>query len=293
MKIQKLTKTIDQQMILAGIDFELPLGEIVGLIGRNGSGKTTLFRTISGYYLADSGEVEIDGQKLSADPALREQIFYIDEMDNILKPYSLAKLGRFYRDLYPNFDFDRFIELVTKQELPIKRSYRSMSKGMQGLFQMILALCSNAPYMILDEPFDGLDVIVRKNVIRLLLESMADGKRTAIISSHNLKELENLVDRVLILKENKIQQDYLLEELREQSRKIQLVLKNKKIPAFIKENSKLLQLQGRVLVVVFDHYTKELEEQIRQLEPLIFEELPLTLEDVFEANLKKQSDDVI
>lgn len=289
MKLSHVTKQIDKHVILEDINFELFENEIVGLIGRNGSGKTTLFRTIAGHYRTDGGEMIIDGQNIETDPLHRQDIFYIDDKENFLGQYSLKKLNAFYRATYPNFDQDTFLDLIREHELPINLSYRRMSKGMQGLFQMILAISSNAKYLLLDEPFDGLDVIVRKKVIRLLLENLSEGRRTALIASHNLNELENIIDRALLLKGSTLSRDYRLEDLREHAKKIQMVFKTKKVPEIIKQNSKALDFQGRVVTALFENFTVELESQIKELEPLVFEELPLTLEDLFEANLSQES----
>ncbi|MDH6365749.1 ABC-2 type transport system ATP-binding protein [Enterococcus sp. PF1-24] len=290
MKIAQLNKSINQQSILKDISFEISTGEIIGLIGRNGSGKTTLFRTMAGHYLLDSGEITIENQSITENIALQKEIFYLDTQYNFLSQYSLLKMAHFYQTIYPNFDLQRLLALVQQQQLPLKKSYRSMSKGMQGLFNIILALCSNATYLFLDEPFDGLDVIIRKKAIRLVLESMENGEQSVIISSHNLNELENLVDRALLLKDNQITRDYRLEDTRSQARKIQMVFKKKGIPTIVKENSKLITVNGRVVTVIFENFTEELENRIKAYEPLLFEELPLSLEDLFEANLSKETD---
>ena len=288
MKITNLSKKIGQKQILENIDFDLAPNEIVGLVGRNGSGKTTLFRTIAGHYLQDTGSITIDNKSLQQEPALKAQIFYIDEADNFLKAYSLKKINEFYRAAYPTFDQDCFLALTNEHQLPLHLSYRRMSKGMQGLFQMILAISSNASYLLLDEPFDGLDVIVRKKVIGLLLEYVADGQRTAIIASHNLQELEGIIDRALLIKGQTIVKDYRLETMRETAKKFQMVFKTKKVPQIVKDHSKLIAYQGRVVVVVFEQYTPELAAKISAEQPILFEELPLSLEDLFEANLNKE-----
>lgn len=288
MIVQGLTKTINQKTVLEDITFELFGNEIVGLIGRNGSGKTSLFRLIAGHYLPDAGDVLIQDQSIYQHNAVKEQIFFIDEKENFLKSYSLKKINTFYQLSYSGFDQDLFLQLMQQHELPLQASYRQLSKGMQGLFQMILAISSNAPYLLLDEPFDGLDVIVRKQVIGLLLEHLSENNRTALIASHNLNELESLIDRALLLKDNKISKDYRLEQMRENAKKIQLVFKTKKIPTIVKENSKLIDFQGRVITAVFEHYTPELAAKIQEHNPLVFEELPLSLEDLFEANLKQK-----
>ncbi|MDT2680627.1 ABC transporter ATP-binding protein [Enterococcus gallinarum] len=289
MNLEGVTKKIEGTTILEDVTFSLRKNEIVGLIGRNGSGKTTLFRTLSGQYALDGGEIMIDGQSLSQKPQLKENLFYIDEKENFLAAYSLKKINAFYRLAYSHFNQNLYLELMQSNGLPLGHSYRRMSKGMQGLYKMILAIASNADYLLLDEPFDGLDIIVRKKVIGLLLENLSESNRTAIIASHNLNELENIIDRALLIKGRTIAKDYRLETMRENARKIQFVFRGKQVPPMIKQHSKLINRQGRVIVALFEEYDAALEEQIRQLEPLLFEELPLTLEDLFEANLSQES----
>lgn len=289
MKIEHVTKIIDQQPIIEDVNFSLSCGEIVGLIGRNGSGKTTLFRTIAGHYLLDDGEISIEDQRIDLHPQFKEEIFYIDEKENFLNAYSLRKINQLYRWAYPRFDQDLYLETMQLHGLPLNHSYRRMSKGMQGLYKMILAIASNATFLLLDEPFDGLDVIVRKKVVGLLLENLGESQRTALIASHNLNELETIIDRALLIKGKTIEADYRLESLRENARKIQLVFRSKQVPPLIKQHAKLVQRQGRVLVALFEHYDQELAEAIRRLDPLLCEELPLTLEDLFEANLSRET----
>ncbi|WP_270779363.1 ABC transporter ATP-binding protein [Enterococcus durans] len=288
MKVMKLSKMIEGKQILNDVHFELKANEIVGLIGRNGSGKTTLFRTLTGQYLPDKGEIELDGISLLIATQSKSELFYIDEAENFLAPYTLKTINQFYRTAYPNFNQDLFLTLTGSHQLPFHVNYHGLSKGMQGLFNMILAISSNARFLLLDEPFDGLDVIVRKDVIGLLLEHISDNQRTALIASHNLNELENLADRVLLLKNQTIIKDYRLEEMRESAKKIQMVFKTKKIPSLVKEHSRLLTIQGRVITAIFEDFNQDLANKIQTLQPVLFEELPLSLEDLFEANLKEK-----
>lgn len=285
MRIKNLTKKIEGQSILKSIDFQLFDNEIVGLVSRNGSGKTTLFRVIAGHYLPDNGEILINQKSIYQHPEVKQEIFFIDEKENFLRTYSLNKIAKFYQFAYPKFDQPLFTNLIKEHEFPLNRNYRHLSKGQQGLFQIILAICSNARYLLLDEPFDGLDIIIKKEMIGLLMEQLGEQSRTALISSHNLLELENLIDRVLLLKNQTIIKDYRLEEMREKAKKLQLVFKTKKVPTVVKENSKLLDFQGRVVTVVFENFSAELEQTIKDCDPLVYEELPLSLEDLFEANL--------
>lgn len=285
MKIERLEKKIDQQIILKDINLTINPGEITGLIGRNGSGKTTFFRTLAGHYELDHGKVIIEQEDIQKNRLLKQRIFYIDEQYNFLSSYTLNKLLVYYQNAYARFDKEKYLALTKKNNLNPRFKYRSMSKGMQGLYKMILAICSNADYLLLDEPLDGLDIIVKKNVLGILLDAVSEKSRSIIISSHNLNELESIIDRALILKQNQIKLDYHLEALRESARKIQMVFKTKKVPQLIKENSRLLQFQGRVVTAIFENYTDELKTLIQAENPILFEELPLTLEDVFEANL--------
>lgn len=131
-------------------------------------------------------------------------------------------------------------------------------------------------------------MIVRKEVIGLLLEHISDNQRTALIASHNLNELENLADRVLLLKNQTIIKDYRLEKMRESAKKIQMVFKTKKIPLLVKEHSRLLTIQERVITAIFEDFNQDLANKIQTLQPVLFEELPLSLEDLFEANLKEK-----
>ena len=280
MKVMKLSKMIEGKQILNDVHFELKANEIVGLIGRNGSGKTTLFRTLTGQYLPDKGEIELDGISLLTATQSKSELFYIDEAENFLAPYTLKTINQFYRTAYPNFNQDLFLTLTGSHQLPFHVNYHGLSKGMQGLFNMILAISSNARFF--------LDVIVRKDVIGLLLEHISDNQRTALIASHNLNELENLADRVLLLKNQTIIKDYRLEEMRESAKKIQMVFKTKKIPSLVKEHSRLLTIQGRVITAIFEDFNQDLANKIQTLQPVLFEELPLSLEDLFEANLKEK-----
>ncbi|MDR0920898.1 MAG: ABC transporter ATP-binding protein [Lactobacillales bacterium] len=290
MEIVNLKKIIEGKPIIENINLTLDKGQIIGLIGRNSVGKTTFFRTVVGHYIKDEGEILINGETLDENVSLKQKIFYIDEQYNFFSTYTLEKIGEFYNFAYPTFEMSRFLKLLEENNLQPKLKYRAMSKGMQGLFKMVLSIAVNVEYLFLDEPFDGLDVIVKKRVIRLLLSELAESDKMVMISSHNLLQLENLIDRVIILKDTTIAQDYLLDDFKSHVRKLQLVLKGKKIPEFLKKNSKALSVQGRVITVVIEQYTDELETQIKALDPVVFEELPLTLEDMFEVNLTKEAD---
>jgi ABC-2 type transport system ATP-binding protein len=285
LQVKQLSKQINKHQIISDVTFNWAPGEIIGLVGRNGVGKTTLFRTMVNHYVADAGQVLVDDHPIQQAPTRQREIFFLDTQYNFLSNYSLKELPDFYSLVYPKFDRQRYGELLRHFDLNAGDQYRRLSKGMRAMVNIILALTSNATYLILDEPFDGLDVIVRENIATMVIDEVADQRKGFLISSHDLNELDGLSDRVLLLKDSQLAHDYNLEAIRETAKKIQLVLPDKTIPAVLKEHSHLIRVSGRVLVVVITDYTDAIDQQLRALHPVLLEELPLTLEDLFRANL--------
>ncbi|WP_125764764.1 ATP-binding cassette domain-containing protein [Levilactobacillus mulengensis] len=285
LEVKALSKQINGKSIIDDISFKWAPGEIIGLVGRNGVGKTTLFRTMMNHYVPDRGEVVVDDQNLAQVSVKQREVFFLDTQYNFLSNYSLKELPDFFGIVYPQFDRQRYVELLNQFDLNAGSQYRRLSKGMRALVNVILALTSNATYLILDEPFDGLDVIVRENIATMVIDEVAEQQKGFLISSHDLNELDGLSDRVLLLKESKLVHDYNLEDVRASAKKIQLVLRDKTIPAVLKEHSQLIRVSGRVLVVVITDYTDAIDQELRALDPVLLEELPLALEDLFRANL--------
>lgn len=288
--INKLSKQIDQHPTLDGISFTVQPGQIIGVIGRNGVGKTTLFRTINGQYLADNGNVTIDGQVLSEHPELKTELCFIDPLANFFRGATIKQIQGYYQAAYPQFDAKKFESLLKRYHLMGKQKLRHFSKGTFGLFTIILSVATNAPYLFLDEPLDGLDVLIRKNILSILIEEVAGGKRSILIASHNLVELEGVIDRALMLKDGQVVNDYQLEDMRSQARKIQLVYRDKKVPALLRQAGRVVHVSGRVIIVVFENYTEKLREQLAATQPVFQEELPLSLTDLFMANLTDEAD---
>lgn len=285
MKVKQLKKSIDSKVIIEGINFELNRGEIVGLVGRNGTGKTTLFRTLADHYQADEGSIVINGKSLVEARQNYEEIFYSDTEMTFLSGLTPDKMVLFYKELYPRFDKEKFVGLVEKHQLPRNKPFRKYSKGMKGLLLIILAVSSGANYILLDEPFDGLDILIKKQAIQLVLNEVSLNNRAILISSHNLIELEQIVDRVLLMKDQTIVKAYHLEDMREEAVKLQLVFRGETIPEIVKETGEVLEVRGRVIVALFANYNEAIEVELKSLEPLVMEQLPVSLEDLFTANL--------
>ncbi|MCT4457907.1 ABC transporter ATP-binding protein [Lactiplantibacillus paraplantarum] len=284
-QVKTLSKRIDNRDILRGITFTWQPGRIVGLVGRNGVGKTTLFRTMADHYLADEGELVIDGQSVLQQPQCRQKLFYIDTQHHFFGGQRLRQIITTYALAYDNFDQPRLMQLLAVEQLSIKSYYQQLSKGQQMLFQILLALASNVPYIILDEPFDGLDILVRERIVAHIVDEVAERGTSFLISSHNLDELDGLCDQVLFLQQHELVADYDLENLRATARKFQLVFADKNVPAVVKEHGQLIKVYGRVLEVYFANYTPAIEMALQQAQPLMMAAQPLTITDVFRVKL--------
>ena len=288
--INQLSKQIDHHTTLDQISFTIEPGQIVGVVGRNGVGKTTLFRTINGQYLADSGDVSVDGQAIATKPQLRTQLCFIDPLANFFKGATIKQIQWYYQTAYPNFDNAKFERLLDRYHLTSKQKLRHFSKGTFGLFTIILSVATGAPYLFLDEPLDGLDVLIRKNILGILIDEVATGERSIVIASHNLVELEGVIDRALMLKHGQIVNDYQLETMRRNARKVQLVYRDKQIPAVIKQLGHIVHVSGRVIVVVFEDFSASVQAELAATKPVFQEDLPLSLADLFMANLTDEAD---
>ncbi|MEG0549940.1 MAG: ABC transporter ATP-binding protein [Vagococcus sp.] len=290
MKVIHFKKMINNKAVLNDISFSLKKGEIVGLIGRNGAGKTTLFRTITNFYKKDSGDCLIDNQSIYQSPALKESIFYLDEKNNFLEHHTPATIKQYYQELYSTFDSEKYTSLLKKYDLDISFIIGKNSKGVQALYKLILAFSCQASYYILDEPFDGLDLIIRKKVISLILNEVTINQCGILISSHNLLELEHIIDRAIVLQDGEIKKSFNLHEIRDNVKKIQMVFKKKNVPSIVKDNCQIIQVNGRVIIGIFENLTDELYESILEKDPVLFEEVPLTLEDLFSSQFTSESD---
>ncbi|EUJ47446.1 ATP-binding cassette domain-containing protein [Paenilisteria rocourtiae] len=290
MIIDRITKRIEGNLVLENISFELKAGEITALIGRNGVGKTTLFSIIAGMYLADAGQVMLDGQDLRKNPALKKNIFFLEDNMNYFNTYSVKAVVKIYKNVYATFDEEFFNTLMERFELPTKAKVMSFSKGRKALFFMILAFSLDVRYLLLDEPLDGLDVIVKKQLLQFILETVADRKTSVLIASHRLDELEMVADRVLVLKGTSLELDYYLEALRDTALKIQVAFKSKHVPAFVKEESELLQRNGRIYTLLVTENTDDFVSRLKLVEPILYQEMAITMEDVFTIRL---SDDKV
>lgn len=285
MHVHGLAKTIENKSVLSDINFDLKPGEITALIGRNGVGKTTLFSTLTGIYTPDAGDVMIDGKNVYRQPEVKRHIFFLEDNMNYFNTYSVKAVVQIYQSVYSSFDREYFLMLMNKFDLPIKAKLMSFSKGRKALFFIILAFSLNVRYLLLDEPMDGLDYIVKDKILAFLSEAVAAKQTSVLIASHRLDELEEIADRVLILKGSHIELDYYMDEIRTRALKIQVAFKTNKVPAFVKSGAKLLARNGRIYTLLIEENVEAFCKEIQGQQPILYEELPIKIADVFRVYL--------
>jgi ABC-2 type transport system ATP-binding protein len=282
-EVKGVVKHFDDFLALDGLTMTVPTGSIYGLVGPNGAGKSTILRHITGIYRQDAGSVTVDGQEVYENPAVKARLTAIpDELYYFLSA-STRDMMKFYRGFYPNFDEKRYAALrdvfTTVDE---KRPIRRLSKGMQKQSAFWLALCCRPDYLILDEPVDGLDPVMRRQVWSLLMGDVAERGTTVLVSSHNLRELEDVCDHVGILSRGKVLLERSLSDLQGNVVKMQVVFQEKELPQLPRDMEVLHVSQvGRIHTLIVRGTAQEITNRLATYSPILLEALPLTLEEIF------------
>nr|WP_236785049.1 ABC transporter ATP-binding protein [Alteribacter salitolerans] len=283
-RVENLSKRIHQNEILKDITFNIEPGSIVGIVGRNGAGKTTLLRTMTGILDPTRGDVKIGDKSIFKNPETKQDVIFVPDSSEALKNYSTKELVRLYKAVYPRFDNDYFNELMERFSLPETKKIGNYSKGMKALFSLVVAFSTRARYIILDEPTDGLDVIVKRKVLKILVEEVALSDVSVIISSHRLDELEFMANDIIMIKDGKVDSHYELDEMKSMYKKVQVVFSDY-MPEKIKRKVSILNQTGRVYTIIIEKNGSDAEAVILDEKPLLYEELSMSLEDVFVVKL--------
>lgn len=281
LKIHQLSKKLDETDVLKNLSFEIKQGTITGLIGRNGAGKTTLLRTIVGILSPDEGSILIDSKDINSEPINRNKIAYMSDTTNFIKQFNVKELITIYEHAYPSFDKEKFLDSLNKYKLP-HGSLRKYSKGMKTLLYLLLTFSTGANYVILDEPTNGLDPVVKRTVLQLIIEYASTNSVGVLISSHHLAELEKIIDQYLFLKDGMIDNVSTMEESTTKHFKLQVAFENG-LPKEIEELEavSVFSKTGKVAVLIVSGNKEEFIKRLENNNPLLLEELPLTLEDLF------------
>ena len=279
--VQNLRKCFDKFAALDDVTITVPKGAVYGLVGPNGAGKSTLLRHITGIYRQDAGEVLVDGESVYENPAIKARIGFISDDWYYFNQANVQDMMRFYRGLYPTFDMERYEAFKEVFSIPETAVLRRLSKGMQKQVAFWLTMCCMPDYLILDEPVDGLDPVMRRQVWSLIMNDVMEREMTVLVSSHNLRELEDVCDHVGIMEHGRVLLEHSLEELQSGITKIQIVLadETQQIPG---ELDILHQsATGRIRTLIVRGDAETVTDRLSQLTPLLLEALPLSLEEVF------------
>ena len=225
-EVKNVVKTFDGFTALDGATITVPGGGVYGLVGPNGAGKSTIIRHLTGIYRPDSGEVLVEGSPVYESPEKKALIASIPDDWYAFPSATIADMMRFYRGFYPTFDMARYEKFRSVFSLPEKALIRRMSKGMQKQAAFWLAMSCRPRYLILDEPVDGLDPVMRRQVWSLMMNDVSEYGTTVLVSSHNLRELEDVCDHVGILDHGKVLLERSLAQLQDNMVKLQVVFRD-------------------------------------------------------------------
>ena len=275
-EVKNLTKTFGGFTALKELNMTIPKGAVYGLVGPNGAGKSTLIRHIAGIYRPDSGEITIDGEAVWENPNAKAKLGYIPDDLFFFKSATIEDMRRYYRGLYPSFDDELFQKLGEKFDLPRKSPIRKFSKGMKKQAAFWLTVACRPELLVLDEPVDGLDPVMRRQIMGLILADVAEHGTTVLVSSHNLRELEDICDHVGILDKGQMLLERSLADMQGGTVKVQFV-------GEVPDGLNILHRTdtGRLRTIVVRATAQEAEAVFEKAALPFYEVLPLSLEEIF------------
>ena len=276
LELKNVTKTFGSFKALDNLTMTVPKGAVYGLVGPNGAGKSTAIRHITGIYRPDSGSITLEGLPIYENPNIKQTMGYIPDDVFFFPSATMEEMRRFYKGMYPNFDDALFDRLYDAFDLPRKGQIRKFSKGMQKQAAFHLTLACRPDVLILDEPVDGLDPVMRRQVMSLILADVAERGTTVLISSHNLRELEDVCDHVGIMDHGHMLLQKSLADMQGATHKLQIVGDVPEGLNVLHESS-----SGRLKTLVVRGSAVEIATRAEAAKPAYFDVLPLSLEEIF------------
>ena len=280
-EVRDAVKKFDGFAALDGANLLVPQGSVYGLVGPNGAGKSTLIRHLTGIYRQDGGTVRVDGQPVWENAALKARIAAIPDDWYYFMQSTVRDMMRFYKGFYPSFSSERYEKLKEVFNIDEKRTIRRLSKGMQKQVAFWLALSCMPDYLILDEPVDGLDPVMRRQVWSLVMGDVAQRGTTVLVSSHNLRELEDVCDHVGIMDHGRVLLERSLAQLQDNMVKLQVVFQDgvTEVPPELPvlHASKV----GRIHTLIMRMNAEEATARLSTYNPMLVDAVPLTLEEIF------------
>lgn len=283
LNISNVKKQFGGFYALDGVDLHVEKGSVYGLVGPNGAGKSTLLRCIMGIYRQDEGNILIENQPVYENADIKSKIAYIPDDIFYFLQSNVKDMMKFYKGLYPNFSLERFEKLKDVFEtVNIKKPIRKMSKGMQKQVAFWLSICCNPDLLVLDEPVDGLDPVMRRQIWSILMQDVAERGTTVIVSSHNLRELEDVCDTVGIMNKGKVILERSLSELQDNITKLICAFPKGERPESIEGlNIMHESKQGSVYTFIVKDSPEAAKQKLSVYSPLFTDAIPLNLEEIF------------
>ena len=280
-EIKSLTKKYGDFTAIENLSLKIEESSIYGLVGSNGAGKTTLLKTAIGIFKADQGKVLIDGENVYDNEEIRKTMFFVPDEIYFLPQASIVNMAKFYRGFFPMWNDNLRKRLTDMFKLDDRKHIARFSKGMQRQTAILLALSSNPKYLFLDELFDGLDPVIRRLVRELMLEVISGTQTTVVVSTHNIKELENLCDHIGIIKNKNIIYSNSIEVLSNSKFKCRAIFSTEPKPEeFSSINLRALNIAGKIATFIASDSEEALDAKLTHLNPILIEKIPLTLEEV-------------
>lgn len=279
-EVKDVIKNYDGVKALDGLTLTVPAGAVYGMVGPNGAGKSTIIRHITGILKPDSGTITVDGQPVFENPPVKARMAYIPDDVFYFPQACVADMMKFYSRIYPTFDADRYKKLGDVFGIDPKKPIRRLSKGMQKQAAFWLTVSMRPDILILDEPVDGLDPVMRRQVWSIVMADVAENGTTVLVSSHNLRELEDVCDHVGIMNHGKMLMEHSLSELQDNIMKVQLALPDGvELPGDLDIMN--ASSSGRLQVLILRGKAEEVTNKLAAAGPLFMDVVPLTLEEIF------------
>lgn len=293
-KVKNVAKKFENFTALEDLNLEIEKGSIYGLVGPNGAGKTTLMKSIAGIYRLDNGEILI-GDKVSYENVdVKNEVIYISDDLFFFNNFSIGQMMELYKKVYTNFDLERFNKLKEVFNIDIKRNVNKLSKGMQKQVAFWLAISAKPKVLLLDEPLDGLDPVMRRKVLSIIMQDVEEFNTTVMISSHNLRELEDICDHVGIMSHGKMIIQRRLDDLKTETHKLQVAFSDSKFPEELSKKFNLLKVSqlGTVFSTILKGDKDEIIKEYKKFNPVILDIIPLTLEEIFIYEVGGENDEI-
>jgi len=288
-ELKNVTKTFDETVALKNVDLTLEEGAVYGLTGSNGSGKSTMLRLLSGVYTCDSGSILIDGEEAYDNHKIKEECYYVSDFPFFFSDSTLDKMANLLRKMYANWDEEKYNSLIERFNLNRKQKINNFSKGMQRQASLILAFSTKPKYLFMDEIFDGLDPVVRKSLKRMIAEAVADENMTCLIASHNLREVDDICDKLVLIHNGEIVENKDTDTLKESLNKIQIAFtQTPDGDVFNEIDCEILSQTGGYFVIMAKGDITEISAKLNELNPAFMEVISTSLEEVFIDRLEEQ-----